>query len=200
MQQLVEANIVAVHAFQISLAKKTSRGDANCFSGSALSDHQLETLVNHQSSLLSFDPKEVAAWARGQSSSFDPSKDLLPILSAKLQIPRSAPVSTFTEYLRKEVKGTEVGIRAVANLYQTVLEVERDGDVLQQEFDLYVVLGLPVYLGQMGLPGGDSDFLVSGKELADHTCASPFDTDAAAWQIAGRKIWNWGEKEAPHPG
>jgi hypothetical protein len=33
-----------------------------------------------------------------------------------------------------------------------------------------------------------------GRDLAGRSCAAPFDTGAAEWQIAGRKIWNWGEK------
>jgi len=87
-----------------------------------------------------------------------------------------------------------VHIRAIASLYQTVLEVERDGDRLQEEFAFYIGLGLPVYIGQLKLPGSDEAMLAVGQQLAAKTCASPFETDAAAWQIAGRKIWNWGEK------
>jgi hypothetical protein len=33
-----------------------------------------------------------------------------------------------------------------------------------------------------------------GKELEGGSCASPVGTSAAEWQIAGRKNWNWGEK------
>ena len=109
-------------------------------------------------------------------------------------MPEYAPVNVFTDYLRRRVKTSDERIRSVANLYQTILEVERDGDLLQDEFRFYVALGLPVYTGQFGLRGSDSAMLAAGRELAAKTCASPFDTDAAAWQIAGRKVWNWGEK------
>ena len=85
-------------------------------------------------------------------------------------------------------------VRAVASLFQTNLEVERDGDRLQELFAFYAGLGLPVYLGQMGLPGSDEAFLAMGRELEGKACASPFGTAAADWQIAGRKNWNWGEK------
>ena len=30
--------------------------------------------------------------------------------------------------------------------------------------------------------------------MTGKSCASPFDLSVPAWQIAGRKIWNWGEK------
>jgi len=89
---------------------------------------------------------------------------------------------------------TRLKTRAIASLYQTVLEVERDGDLLQDEFAFYIALGLPVYIGQLRLPGSDADMLAVGRELAGRACTSPFDTGAAEWQIAGRKIWNWGEK------
>ena len=85
-------------------------------------------------------------------------------------------------------------LRAIASLFQTNLEVERDGDRLQELFAFYAGLGLPVYLGQLGLPGSDADFLAMGRELEGKSCASPVGTTAAEWQIAGRKNWNWGEK------
>jgi hypothetical protein len=72
--------------------------------------------------------------------------------------------------------------------------VERDGDRLQELFAFYAGLGLPVYLGQLGLPGTDEAFLAMGRDLEGRTCASPVGTTAAEWQIAGRKNWNWGEK------
>jgi hypothetical protein len=85
-------------------------------------------------------------------------------------------------------------VRAIASLFQVNLEVERDGDRLQELFAFYAGLGLPVYLGQLGLPGTDADFLAMGRELEGKSCSSPVGTTAADWQIAGRKNWNWGEK------
>lgn len=194
LARVVEANVVATHAYQVLLAKKDGKGDAACYSPGRLSDAELETLVAHQSSLLKSDASGVRAWAEGRASVFDPSKDLEPILASGLAVPDSAPVNVFTGYLRRRVKTTDERLRSVANLYQTILEVERDGDVLQDEFRFYVALGLPVYTGQFKLRGSDSSMLAAGRELSSRTCASPFDTDAAAWQIAGRKVWNWGEK------
>jgi hypothetical protein len=75
-----------------------------------------------------------------------------------------------------------------------VLEVDRDGDILQQVFDAYVALGLPVYVGQLKLPGSDADFLAMGRELAPKVCPSPYDTAPEAFQISGRKLWNWAER------
>ena len=194
--QLVEANIIATHAYQVLLAKKSGKGDAACFARGGLSDEQLQALVAHQSSLLKSRVEEVKAWARGDKSGFDPSKDLEPILRSGLNVPAAAPVNVFTDYLRSHARpGRDAPrLRSVASLYQTILEVERDGDLLQEQFAFYIGLGLPVYVGQLGLPGGDGDFLAAGRELERHACASPYATDAAAWQIAGRKVWNWGQK------
>jgi len=49
-------------------------------------------------------------------------------------------------------------------------------------------------VGQLGLPGGDADLLAVGRQLEGKSCPGPVGTTAAEWQIAGRKIWNWGEK------
>jgi len=42
-------------------------------------------------------------------------------------------------------------------MYQLVLEIHRDGTTLQQLYDLYIAVGLPVYVGQLGLRGTDAD-------------------------------------------
>lgn len=194
--QVVEANVIATHAYQVLLAKKSGKGDAPCFAPGGLSDEELQSLVTHQGGLLKSKVEEVGAWARGGKSNFDPSKDLEPILKSGLSVPAGAPVNVFTEYLRSHARTASdaARLRSVASLYQTILEVERDGDLLQDQFAFYIGLGLPVYVGQLGLKGGDEEFLAAGRELEPRACASPYATDAAAWQIAGRKVWNWGEK------
>ena len=193
LAQLVEANIIAVHAFQVLLAKSSGKGQA-CFSKGELSDAALNDLSEHQAKLLKSDLKQVQLWVNGRKSTFDPSIHLEPILSSGLKIPDRAPVNVFTRYLRQNTKASDLKIRAVASLYQTVLEVERDGDRLQEEFAFYIGLGLPVYLGQFNLRGTDADLLATGRMLEGKSCEAPVGTSAAEWQIAGRKIWNWGEK------
>ena len=196
LAQIVQANIVAVHAYQALLAKRSGRGDPACYAPGGMSDAELDSLVEHQARLLASDRMAVRAWARGDvSSKFDPRQNLDPILTTPLRVPDSAPVNVFSAFLRARIQIPLVQLRAIANLYQTILEIDRDGDRLQELFDFYIALGLPVYLGQFGFSGTDEDFLAAGEELARGTCASPFATDAAAWQIAGRKVWNWAEKK-----
>jgi hypothetical protein len=194
LRQIVEANVMAVHAFQVLLAKTSGRGDKLCFSPGKLSDAELSALSDHQASLLKSDPTAIKSWVNGTHSTFDPKKDLEPILKSGITIPEKTPVNVFTSYLRQNTTASEVKIRAVASLYQTVLEVERDGDRLQEEYAFYIGLGLPVYVGQFNLPGTDADLLAVGRKLEGQSCESPLGTSAAEWQIAGRKIWNWGEK------
>ena len=194
LARVVEANIIATHAHQVLLARRSMKGDAACYDAGRLSDEELQSLVARQASLLKSDPREVKAWARGGASGFDPAQDLEPILKSGLVVPAGAPVNVLAEYLRMRSKKRAAELRSVASLYQTVLEIDRDGDLLQEQFKFYAALGLPVYAGQLGLPGDDAALLKAGRELAQRSCASPFATDAAAWQIAGRKVWNWGEK------
>jgi hypothetical protein len=194
LAQLAQANIIATHAYQVLLARKTGKGDPACYSPGSLSDRQLEEIVGHQAKLLASDRNAIKSWTRAHPTKFDPRRNLDPILSAPLVIPENAPVNVILNNLRNRTRTSLARIRSIASLYQTVLEIERDGDLLQQEYGFYIALGLPVYVGQLDLPGTDEEFLVAGKELERATCASPFDTSAAAWQIAGRKVWNWGEK------
>ena len=134
------------------------------------------------------------AWAEGQPSSFDPKRDVEPLVAAKLSMPETLPVNVFTSWLAGRTKAPRAHVRAIANLLQTNLEVERDGDRLQELFHFYIGLGVPAYLGQLGLPGADADFLAVGRELEPKSCASPVGVTAPEWQIALRKNWNWGEK------
>ena len=194
LEQLVEANIVAVHAYQVLLSRKQPHMDVACWPATGPPDRDLESLVAHQTSLLS-SPADARRWALGAPSPFDPTKDLEPLLAAKLPMPPNLPVNVYSGYLQKSAPGfRKEEIRSIANLYQTVLEVERDGDRLQDLYSFYIQLGLPVYVGQLGLPGGDDDFLAVGRTLEGQACASPVGLSAEEWQIAGRKIWNWGEK------
>jgi hypothetical protein len=158
LEQLVEANIVAVHAYQMLLARKQQNMDPSCWPA-APPDSNLEALVAHQTSLLS-SPAEVKAWASGESSAFDPAKDLQPLLTMKLPMPAYLPVNVFTSYLKEKApKHSDVELGSIADLLEgkscasPVLEVERDGDRLQDLFSFYIALGLPVYVGQLGLPG-----------------------------------------------
>jgi hypothetical protein len=192
--QLVEANIVGTHAFQVLLVKQSGKGDPNCFAPGKLSDSDLNALVAHQAKLLKSDTNAVNGWVRGAKTSFDPAQDLVPLLSSGLTPGPNTPVNVFDSYLQQRTKFGVIKTRAISSLYQTVLEVERDGDLLQDQFGFYIALGLPVYIRQLHLPGTDSDMLSYGRDLVGRSCAAPFDTGAAEWQIAGRKIWNWGEK------
>lgn len=195
LEQLVEANIAGIHAYQSLLARKADKGDPDCWPRGARSDSSLEALVAHQTALLASDAGAIKAWSAGEASSFNPAADLLPLLDSKLPMSSRLPVNVFASALEKQAPGhRRLDVRTVANLYQTVLEVERDGDRLQDLFRFYIGLGLPVYVGQLGLPGSDADFLQVGRGLEGQSCESPLGLTAAEWQIAGRKIWNWGEK------
>jgi len=194
LERLVEANILGTHAFQVALAKKEGKGDPACYSPGTLTAAQLATLEAHQAALMKADVKTVRAWAEGRASAFDPKANLEPLLASGLALSDALPVRVFTRWLSERTKAPQVKGRAIASLFQTNLEVERDGDRLQELFAFYAGLGLPVYLGQLGLAGTDEAFLAMGRELEGKACASPFGTAAADWQIAGRKNWNWGEK------
>ena len=194
LEALVQANIIAVHAYQVMLARKQPSVDASCWAAKDFTDQELVGLVAHQTSLLS-SPAEAKRWALGSPSAFDPNNDLRPLLAAKMSLSTRLPVNVFTAYLQQSApRFRSEEVHAIANLYQTVLEVERDGDRLQDLFSFYIALGLPVYVGQLGLPGSDADFLTTGRLLEGRSCSSPYGLSAAEWQIAGRKIWNWGEK------
>jgi hypothetical protein len=195
VEQLVEANIAAVHAFQVKLAMSAGKGDPACWAPAALDAAGFAAIEAHQVALLGSDPAQLKAWIANEPSSFDPKQDLEPLLQTGLTLAPNLPVNVYADYLlAQNIDRPRAHLRAVANLYQTVLEVERDGDRLQDLYRFYIALGLPVYVGEFRLPGSDADLLAVGRSLVGRSCESPVGLSAEEWQIAGRKIWNWGEK------
>ncbi|MGD0092267.1 MAG: hypothetical protein ABSE73_20315 [Planctomycetota bacterium] len=187
--KLVDANLVATHAYQVLLAQKAAgKVEENCWSDGGLPARELEALVAHQKALLSTPLEELKTWASGADSTFDPAKDLNPLLECALRPadPR-LPVNVLAGWLRDS--------RALASLLQMMLDIERDGDLLQDMYRVYHALGLPVHFGQIGITAaGDEEFLEVGKELSPRMCASPFATDPATLQMLLHKMYNWGRR------
>jgi hypothetical protein len=193
--ELVEANIAAVHAHQVMLAAKSGRSFPLY---RAVDGADLPAMVAHQRSLFAEGVGAIKAWLDGKPSTIDRMKDLNPILGARLPMADSLPVNVFTRYLLARTGASVTDARSIANLYQIVLEIDRDGNVFQQLQKFYIDLGLAVYWGQLpgkNAPGNsDAELLEMGEQLAAQTCESPFATDAAAWQITAKKIWIWGQR------
>src|SRR5438445_420928 len=155
LEQRVEATIAGIHAYRLKLTRASGKGDPACWT-SPLSDAALDALVAHQAALLAGDMAAAE-----------------PLLAAHLPMADTLPVNVFTAWLAAHAPDRpRAHIRAVANLYQTVLEVERDGDRLQDLYRFYIALGLAVYVGPFGLPGRDADLLAAGRDLEGRGCAS----------------------------
>jgi hypothetical protein len=192
--QVVEAVIAGTHAYQLRLARG-AHTSGPCWDATRLSDTDLDALVSHQAGLFASNRLALRDWIAGRDAMrFDPRGDLYPLLAAQVPLDPGLPVNVFTTVVGRRSHARPEQVRSVASLYQLILEVERDGDVLQDAFAFLIGLGLPVYGGQIGLPGDDAAHASLAAELASASCAAPFATDAAAWTIAGRKVWNWGEK------
>lgn len=85
-------------------------------------------------------------------------------------------------------------IRALANLVQMTLEIERDGDAVRQALELYHRLGLLTAPADYGLEHSEAEFLRVGTLLSERTCACPFGTAPADWQVALVKVQHWSMK------
>jgi hypothetical protein len=181
-----------IHAYQVKLARKDGKGDPPAVV--RLSDAEIG--AGRTSGLApGHRHRDGQGLGRRPRLHLRSGPRRRPLLRSELVLADTLPLNVYTAYLTSAVPGRpRAHVRAIANLYQTVLEVERDGDVLQDLFRFDIGLGLPVYAGQLGLPGSDADLLAVGQRLEGKSCASPVGTTAVEWQIAGRKIWNWGEK------
>ena len=189
---VIGANILATHAYQILLARNS--GKAFSLFASDHSDEALKEAVANQKALLDH-VNDVVLWTKGKRTAFPVESHLHPILDAGLALDLSAPFCVVLDYLTAKSGKEGTPIDAVASLYQMCLEIHRDGDVLQQLYDLYIALGLPVDAAMLGLPAKMKDFEQAGHELAAKTAPCPFDTDMPAWRICGAKVLCWGQKK-----
>src|SRR3990172_6108649 len=98
-EQLVEANTVAVHAYQVLLARKAGKGDPACYGAGSLSEADLAAPVDHQKALLAEDAASVRTWAAGKACGFDPGRDLAPLLPAELPLPENPPANVVAQDL-----------------------------------------------------------------------------------------------------
>jgi hypothetical protein len=195
ISKIVEADVIATHAYQVGMVK-AGRADAAAWSACGLSAGELRTLVEHQRALLGENPQAIQAWVQGGGSHFDPAKDLEVILKSPLRAAAAGlPVNVYTERFKARTRADALGCRAVASLLQMMLDVDRDGDVLQQMYALYVALGLPVHTEKLGMPEKtDEEFMAVAKELAPQMCRSPVDASPGALRMMFRKMWNWGHR------
>lgn len=161
-----------------------------------LPSEQQAALLKTYDALLATPPEQLAKWVAGDDHAFD-TKAMTDLAEAKITLGAKLPVNLATNYIAYRVGAFEPSaIRAVASLYQMVLEGDRDGDALQSLFRIYQAAGLPIYMGELGINWGDAQFLAMGKELSQQCWPSPISTISTkpeAWQIAARKLQNWGE-------
>ena len=208
---LVDANVIATHAYQVLLAEKAGKKfDEYCWGGSGLGAGELQALVDHQKALLATPAEELQLWAGGARTPFEPRRDLKPILESRLRpsaatLPVNVLVAWLNEKRQTRARGSapagegeysgKTQVKALAGLLQMMLEIERDGERLQDMFRLYHALGLPVHVGQIGIAAAsDEEYLQFGKELAPRMCPSPFQADPPTLQMLFRKMYIWGRR------
>jgi hypothetical protein len=197
--ELVEAFIRGIHVHQVLLAGRTGRGDAHCFSPSALSPEELATLDSTGAHLFRLSGRDLDQWVEAGAG---PAAQLVAdLLSAPVTLSPRLPVSVIASHLAEEAP-TQPGasVRALASLFQLTLEVDRDAQEIQDLFRIYTTAPafgghpLPVCFQDLGLDYGPGDLDGLAKELAEQSCAAPYDTLERAWRLALEKVRFWGEK------
>lgn len=186
LSELVQAIEIGTHAHQVEL-----RHD-DCLSSIGLDKAQLRALVATQHKLLTSDVAPVRAWLKDKKAEKPASVRTLIKAWLPLWMGAKTPVRRIGAELRARAPGKFT--ESVASLFQLALEADRDADRLQELIRFYRALGLPTYTGQLGLSGADEELLYLGQSVEAKTCKAAYATNAQAWQIAGRKLWNWSER------
>ncbi len=169
LERLVEACIVGAHARQVMMG---------AFPDAGLSEDELIALDERFKKL-----------ARGTE------EEVEPILASVLRPAEDSPVRLIEKLLaRKAPTAKEAARKATASLWQLAMEVERDGEELQDLFRLYCRKGLAVCFAQLDLEWGKDELLELGPVVASDACPCPYEATAHAFALAAMKVKNWGEK------
>jgi len=193
--QLVEAIIRGTHLCQADLVRQNGKGDPAAYGEQGLSAADQTQLIKAYGTIIATPPEDVAKWIAGDDNACGGGKAIAELTTAKIDLANSLPVSVMTRFITRRMGNVpSSSIRAVASLFQIVLETTRDAATLHNVFSVYHAAGLPVYMGELAINYDTPQFVMLGNELAPQCCASPFGTSADAWQMACRKLQNWGEQ------
>lgn len=194
--RVVESFIQAIHLYQVNLRLNGKAGDVDAFADTGRTAEERAVLLREFDTLVATGADGIARWVE-QGDAAEPAigRAVNALLAKPAPLAGALPVSRVAALLRARAPQAEpAGIRALASLYQLVLEVERDGTVLPAMFKIYIALKLPVFLDEIGLAYDTADFIAMAELLAVACCAAPVDTSLHSWQLVSRKIKNLGER------
>jgi hypothetical protein len=194
--QLIDALLNGMHWSQVAMHEKGKRkGDASVFGRGNMSLEKVDELANTAETLLKLPSEKIVAWADGKTDDAGVAAKLAALKAAPFSPSPKLPAYIVLAAMKKKLGNRdELSGRAVANLLQLNLQENRDGDLLQDMFRIYVALGLKVNFVQLDLPHADADFIAWGKKFAEQSALAPYRTDAAYWHLSLCRIEMWGEK------
>ena len=161
INRIIEACTVGTHALQVMLFGKKGEGDPKCFGAGGLSDDGLSSLVGAHEALM-----------KGACAGEDVGGRVDAIIDSGLSLCDRLPVNAMTTWLAaKAPDASAEAVRAIANLFQVCLEVDRDGTTLSPEI---LVGGCEIYSPlclireDQGFARGRPDQLQQRKRQGQH--------------------------------
>ena len=120
-----------------------------------------------------------------------------PLLASSAEPLPSSPARLVEALFRRESPAARPeDARSQAALWQLSLEVERDGDIMQELLAFLKSQNLALCPAQVGLDWSEPQMLKIGDELAPQIHPCPFDVSPRGIALTGMKIKHWGEKYA----
>jgi len=193
-RDFVEAQIVGSHLYQVEMRLSGKGGDTVCFSTQGIPAAARRYMLKAAEELAGADAGARDLWFAGAAVPYLQTR-VERLLHAGVRIGEAVPVNVVTGFMQRLCPHVErTRLRALASLYQMTLEVERDGGMIHELFGVYARVRLPVCLADLAVAADDRQFLVFGEVLSKACCQAPYPVSALAWQLAFRKIENWGLK------
>ncbi len=195
LEQLVEANILGTHAFQVALAKKEGKGDPACYSPGSLTDAQLAAHRDAPGRAAEGRREGGARLGGGQAVGLRPEgrPRAAPRLGARAR--RHAARERLHAVAGRADEGpARAGARASPASSRRTSRWSATGTGCRSCSRSTPASACPSTSASSACRARTRPSWPWAASSRARACASPFGTAAADWQIAGRKNWNWGEK------
>ena len=202
VEQLVEANIAGIHAYQVKLARKVGQGRSRLLverahgRGARRAGRASGRAARHRS------PRRSRPGPKGEPSTFDPARDLEPLLARGLALSPTRCPSTSTRRTspRPRPAGRAPTSARSPTSTRPCLEVERDGDRPPGPLPLlHRRSACPCTSASSACPARDADLLAVGQSARGEELRLARGHERRGVADRGPEDLELGREEPAHP-
>lgn len=194
--RVIDCLTISVHAMQVGLqAKAVVPGEPALYGPGLAAPTHLARMAAAGEALAALPPVEVRQWVERGTGSPRAARLVATFDGIEAPADHRLPVTIFRRFFARMLpKAAPASIGALANLGRLCMQVDRDGDMLQDLFKLYIGLGVEIDIVKLGFPVALGHLKAHGRAMSIACGPAPFATGWADFAIIIEKLALWGTK------